>query len=253
MKKLLVAMLAACLMLTASACVNIDEDFIETLKKVDMNKVAEQLHVDELIDQLGINEAISQMIPGDVQKEPVKLPEGAVTDEAEMQFHTIGEARNAGEVVQTTFGDDYIILVFWADDVPYRVAAETGKELREALDNIDFHAEDYDEQFNALTDDLKIVSEEALSKYYPDQAELDALIGMTGRELQDAGYIFPLYNEDEQGKWVALDKGLFSYRAVMNEDLGTYEEFEQKFDSLTLKSIEILDLSGFATDLTVTD
>ena len=41
MKKLLVAMLAACLMLTASACVNIDEDFIETLKKVDMNKVAE--------------------------------------------------------------------------------------------------------------------------------------------------------------------------------------------------------------------
>ena len=259
MKKILLAVLAALLILTMSACVNIDGDLGEALSQVDMNELYEHLHVEEMMDQMGISDMISQLIPQAQPTEAPEVPEEAETDAENMHFKTIGEAMDgASDWVMCGRGTpSYYTFVFYLDDVPYRVSARLDEELTEKFDEIDMldSHEEIEKESVELARTLPIDIEEDLSKYYPDQETLDQYIGKTGKELEDLGFSICGYNNDNLGEYMEVEKGLFTYAAFTNEPFGDEDSdrYGDFYNRMTVKELKRVGLSFLVNDLFYTD
>ena len=255
MKKTLLIVLAALLMLTMSACVNIDGDLGEALSQVDMNELYEQLHVEELVDQLGIGDVIDQMLPKAEPEKAPEIPKGAVTDPEQMLFKTIGEAMDAATEWYARGRDmaAVYVFVFDLDGVPYRVSSALDEELQKKFDEMDWMepSEENDKARVELERSLPITSEENLSQYYPDQETLDSWVGMTGKELEDAGFSINGYSNDNLGEHMEVEKGLFMYIVFTNEPFSDDEDSDRdaEFYKMTVKEIQHLGISLLAMDM----
>ena len=259
MKKFVCVLFSAFLMITMCACVNLNGDIGEALSQVDLNEMYEQLHVEELMDQMGITDVIGQMIPQAQPTEAPKIPEGAETDAEKMHFKTIGEAMDAATEYYARGRSTASVytLVFDLDGVPYRAASVLDEELQKKFDEMDWaeSSEENDKAREELERSLPITSEEDLSKYYPDQETLDSWIGMTGKELEDAGFSISGFSNDYHGDHMEVEKGLFTYNVFTNEPFSDDDEADHyaEFKEMTVKEVQISGISYLAIDMGIVD
>jgi hypothetical protein len=86
----------------------------------------------------------------------------------------------------------------------------------------------------------------------PAQEELDALVGMTGRELMDMGFEQGMgYSFWDKAEFY-LTKDLFEYHFYFNETVPEREDYDEVLDeilsSLTVARAEIFDLADVCSD-----
>ena len=106
------------------------------------------------------------------------------------------------DLVNCWFSSGKYIYVFTVGGNAYRVTADLSSDLEEKIFALEFD-DDYDKNEAALVQDLPISTAEDLSEQILSQEELDALVGKTGQELMDEGWVPDgTYNLDEMGFWM---------------------------------------------------
>ena len=111
--------------------------------------------------------------------------------------------------------DNRYIRLFVKDGVNYRADAALTEEQFQQLMDIDIFDPEAEQKAKALVAQLPIEHLYDLSEVLLSQAELDALVGKTGQELLDMGFV-PQgscgFSEAEKLSWASLDKGPFMYQ-----------------------------------------
>jgi hypothetical protein len=108
----------------------------------------------------------------------------------------------------------------------YRFKAEMTQEQYDALNNVDFSADDAQEQQDAIISEFVITDRQQLDDQILSQEELDALVGKTGQELIDDGWT-PGYGYNLENNEFWLFYGPFCYTVVFD---GEFKEDEEIYD-----------------------
>ena|GEM_PF-3133603 len=135
---------------------------------------------------------------------------------AEDEFKTLGDVFPYVPDSAPIF-ENVCICVFEKDGVYYRVEADVPNEIIERIDNLEWD-ETYDDQVRELLKDLPIKRVMDFSAFLLTQADLDALVGKTGQELLDMGFV-PMeeYDFGETETRLVLAKGVFDYEVCFAE------------------------------------
>lgn len=165
---------------------------------------------------------------------------------------TIGELMDlGGESVQWSTSEQVFVYAMELDGEYYRAIAEMTAEQSDALFNVDYNDENYEEQENEIVRPLEITRIDHLNDEILSQSELDALVGKTGQELFDAGWRPGFgYNLEDMEFWMYY--GPFTYAVVFDgevadADVDTFDE-EEDIKDMVVKSAEFYML-GDATSI----
>ncbi len=161
---------------------------------------------------------------------------------------TIGDAAaaNTTEAWQSTAYEDTYVYVFGIDGTFYRVTADMPEETYDAIMELDYMDEDYDEKYDALVYPLEINKYENLTEMMPTQSELDKLVGKTGADLiADGWYCMGYFLEDME---FYMNKDPFAYIVTFDGQLEDSEDFDEyeAIVPLKIKNVEFFGL-GDAT------
>jgi len=172
------------------------------------------------------------------------------------QLKTLGDAfAIESEYTMASYNEQGYVYVFDNGGVPMRVVADMTKDAYAEIDKVDYSESDVDEKIRAIVSPLPIKTVEDLSTGIPAQEELDKLIGKTGQDLLDEGYVTTgdwMFSDD--GTEFSMAKGLYQYMVKFNEILnkdGTPEidNPDDAIKDLTVKSVTYERISDSATDL----
>ncbi len=141
------------------------------------------------------------------------------------QVTELGQVLGLPEYETAMYGD-YYVYAFEQDEVFYRAIAEVTPEVFDAVFELDWEDEDYEEKKLELLAPLKVLRIENFSEMEPTQEELDALIGKTGAELFEDGWV--CWGWDLDGMVFYMDHGVFSYLLGMEGEVEDYENFESE-------------------------
>ena len=178
------------------------------------------------------------------------IPEIAV---AESPFQTLADVLTAEKGTwSSSTSDGLFVMAFETNGAYYRVEAALPEEIQEQLETIDFFDEEKEQKELALLGSLPIDRVGDLSACMPAQEELDALVGMTGRELMDMGFEQGMgYSFWDKAEFY-LTKDLFEYHFYFNETVPEREGYDEVLDeilsSLTVARAEIFDLADVCSD-----
>lgn len=150
-------------------------------------------------------------------------------------------------------GKGHYVCVYEKNGIYYRaIALSVSEKTMDALFELEWDAPDREKQERELLGPIVINRIENLSEQIPPQTELDKLIGKTGKELLDDGWMTSgCY--DLEDMVFSMDKGMFSYN-VSFESNGVKPDNTDDFmdreaiQPLIVKSISYAGI-GFATDL----
>ena len=165
-------------------------------------------------------------------------------------IQTFGDilALEGGNAQRATY-DGTEVIAFELDGKYYRAVAEIPDDVCQALWELDYFDERYEEKEKELIGEIKPDRIEDLTGQKLTQEEMDALAGKTGRELLEAGWYCNGYNLEDMEFWMGY--GPFEYTVAFNEkvaeeDWDTFEE--EDIADMTVKSVTFLAL-GNATDI----
>ena len=148
--------------------------------------------------------------------------------------------------------DELYAIALDRDGAFYRVEAAIPADTAEKLDAIDFFDEQRDGKEEALLSPLPVTRVGDLSACRLSQAELDALVGMTGQELLDMGFEYGMGYIFGDSTQFYMDFGLFSYTVYMNGKVPEMEDYDavldELFRSLTVQKVEIDGIALIASD-----
>ena len=166
-------------------------------------------------------------------------------------FKTYGDIIAADtEDNQVAVTEDMVVYAFKIGDTYYRAKSALSAETSKAYFDVDFADEDYEEQQNAILSPIKIDEMEILNDQILTKEECDALVGKTGKELQDAGWTFSGHNLEDMQFW--MNYGPFMYTVTMDGEVSEadYDTFEDETDTMdmTVKSVEF-NMFGDATTI----
>lgn len=144
----------------------------------------------------------------------IASPRMAVAEESE--FKTLGDVFTYVPDGAPIF-ENVCICAFEKDGTWYRAEADVPAELIAKIDALEW-TEDYDDQVRALLRDLPVTKVIVLSDYLLSTADLDALVGKTGQELLDMGFV-PMeeYGFGEAETRLVMAKGCFDYEVYFAE------------------------------------
>ncbi len=180
--------------------------------------------------------------------------EGALS----IPFATIGEAMASDGYTGIAGGDDnHFVAVLELDGIYFRVVADMDDEARRlsqaTLEHTGADAlEAAFAEYNAYTQTLPVSYEEEITAQPMPQEELDALVGKTLQEVEDAGFESSSSRMDVDDAAVyTVSCGLYEYDLLLNE---TYTEYMEHNDNgfigdLTVKSASVAGLSHNAAEL----
>lgn len=165
---------------------------------------------------------------GDATTEPTEQTEPAAEPAAPVDvdsWKTLGDALASKTAdMGSSHDDNHYIAVFEAGDKVIRVVATLDSETARKIDDLDPLAANYEKDLNELIAGLELESAQDITDDELSQAELSALVGKTGQELVDDGFVFVDYAmygaEDESA--ANMDKGFFSY--CITFDAGVVED-----------------------------
>lgn len=182
---------------------------------------------------------------------------GAGGKEAQEQAQGIDSIRTFGDLltlesdtVQTAVTEDTLIYVFELGGIYYRASSAIDQATAEALFEVDFFSPDDADKVRELVGDLEIEKIENLNETILSQEELDALMGKTGQELLDDGWVWTGHDLEAMEFW--MQKGAFTYTIVFDGkvDEADYDTFdaEEGIREMTVKSAAFYEL-GDATNI----
>ena len=178
--------------------------------------------------------------------------ESAVDEAAVIEsLSTLGDAMALeSSDIQTAVYDGKAIYAFKLGDTFYRARASISPEDEQAYMDIDYMDDDYEEQQKNILSPLVIDQIDNLSLQMLSREELDALVGKTGQDLQDAGWTCSGHNLDGMEFW--MEYGPFVYTVVFDGNVpeSEYEPFDDVEDTrtMTVKSVRFNGL-GDATNI----
>ena len=138
---------------------------------------------------------------------------------------TLGELLGLPEYGYAAY-ENTCIYVFEQDGIFYRAIAECPEEVFDAVMELDFSDEQYEEKKTELISPLKVTDIQNLTEAIPTQEELDQLVGKTGEDLLSDGWTVSGWNLTDMEFY--MDHGPFSYRVILDGTLENAEDFEQE-------------------------
>ena len=183
-----------------------------------------------------------------------KLPE----EPAALTFATVGDAMASEGYTGIAGGDeDHHIVVVEQDGAYLRLVADLDDEARRLFDAT-VHYEDIDElqglvaAYNAYLETLPVAYEEEITAQPLPQEELDALVGKTLPETEDAGFYHDASGEGENGEVIyTVSYGLYNYDLTLDATYDEYTELDADgyYGDLTVKGAAFSGISSNAADL----
>ena len=147
---------------------------------------------------------------------------GAAASDAEgidtSSWQTLGDAFATGATSTSyVYNDDYIICVFQVGDSYIRAVAKMDPQIDEELTALDFMADDHDQQVLDVLSRLELVEAQDLTPQAISQDELDQLVGKTGKDLVDEGFVFSYYyTTGETDAGAMMQNGAFNYAVTFD-------------------------------------
>lgn len=181
----------------------------------------------------------------------------AALAEGETRYANFGEALDAaGEDAVVGGGEDYLAVIVEKDGKYIRVvtklddkAMEMDEAAMEAEDDMDALIEAFDKYVRTLPVDYT----EEFTVQPKTQAELDALVGKTIGDLEEAGYEYAEFGSegDENTIIFKMADGLYNYDCLVDSNADDFAKRQENddYDSLVIKSVTFTGASLFATDL----
>jgi len=124
------------------------------------------------------------------------------------------------------------------------VKAAFSKDLNDAVSAIDFHAEDRQEQINAILGPCEIQKVIDLCSLALPQEELDKWVGKTGQDLLDAGWVYNGYYSDGNGVRICMVNGDFQYQVAFAEELVMPQVFGEQPENMPTAAISGIVFDG---------
>ena len=143
-------------------------------------------------------------------------PTPAQPETPAVELNTMGDAIRAGvdgNYYSYSVTENHIQVV--TDD--YVCEADLTPELYEKLNAIDFFAEDKDEQYAEILNDLPIASKEPRNNSKLTDEQISSLVGKKGQELLDMGYECFGWNLNGENAKFFLQKNGFDYYVTFEE------------------------------------
>ena len=133
------------------------------------------------------------------------------------ELDTLGKYLDLGaENGVSSYSSARFVYGYVLDGVPIRVTAEMTEEIYSALWGLEYD-DDYEQNFRALIEDLPVVSVEDLSAEMISQEELDALVGMKGKDVLAQGFEPNGYSYTDEETMFYMENGLFDYAFEFEE------------------------------------
>ena len=159
----------------------------------------------------------------------------------------IADAKTVGDVLALpSFGEGWIVgedmkgtyaFAFELNGTKYRVIADLDEETTASMMALDFSDSEYNKKKNDLIKDLPIAKVENLTEGMPSQAELDALVGKSGKELLDDGWLIDGYYKED--KVLLMEHGPYTFEVKYDGTPdGDPVEDENAIANLTVTSAE---------------
>ena len=173
-------------------------------------------------------------------------------------WKTLGDALAAAtEDPSYAYDENYFIAEIHVNDSVVRVVAKSSQEGIEKTYDLDFAAEDYHEKFDAIVGEFEIVSAEDITSDQLSQAEMDALVGKTGKELVDDGFKFESYvlYGGEGGSAANMGKGYFTYMVSFDGNVSEdqAEDGGEAIMDAKVTEVQLVGMSMDAMDPTLVD
>ena len=166
-------------------------------------------------------------------------------------WETVGDALSQSDSKSAGWGDEYYVAVVEVGDSVYRVVAQMDEDATQKVDAVDWSRDDVSEQLDEAVSALSITKLEDLTADKLSADELEALVGKTGSELVDEGFVFQdyyMYGGEETG--ANFCKGYLAYMVtfdVMTSEDATEDGGASVMDG-HVTSIECAGGSNSATD-----
>lgn len=138
---------------------------------------------------------------------------------------SIGEVILSGansEYYASEITEEYIRVV--NDD--YVCESKMTPEIYAKLEEVDFFAEDKDQQYAEILKDYPIDKLELRSDSQLSEEEMKNLIGKSGQELLDMGFENFGYNLNEENAVFFMDRNGYSYNVVVEESFEETDDFD---------------------------
>lgn len=146
-----------------------------------------------------------------------------------------------------SWNDTYYVCDFEIGDSFIYAVAKMAPGVQEKIAELDFNDKEYDKKLVEILGELELVRAEDVTAYRLDQAALDALVGKTGQELLDDGFVFGsyfFYGGEETG--ATLDKDYFAYDVTF--DASTAEDsIEDEGESIKNAKVTAIEFQGTAS------
>ena len=110
------------------------------------------------------------------------------------------------------------------------------KTKSQAFFELSYDDPDYNRKRHDLLSPLKVVKIENISAAIPPQEELDKLVGKTGADLLNDGWIS--FSFEPVGKECYMQHGLFAFTVTFEGDVQAADEYDDEtIKPLTVKSV----------------
>ena len=169
------------------------------------------------------------------------------------QVKTLGDlfAYQTEDNYQEGYTEEKYAYALEVDGVYYRAVVDLPADVSKEIWAMDFDDEDREQKIRDLVSPIAVTDLENLTEEIPDQAELDQLVGRTGQELFDDGWVYSGYDLEAMQAW--MNHGPFAFVVGFEYDGAPMEntddfDFEKEFKDLKVKSVEY-DGIGDATNL----
>ena len=152
-------------------------------------------------------------------------------------------------IEQTATYENCFVCAGWIGETPFRAEAGSTPEILSAISDLDFFSPDYEKLYLELVGPLKVTSFEDLTGKIPPQEQLDQLVGKTGAELFEDGWMYSMFDFDTLE--ATLDHGDFSYDVTFEgTPAGTVDDdVYEAMAPLTVKTISWKGIGDGATDI----
>lgn len=169
-------------------------------------------------------------------------------------WKTLGDALAVRtEEMGMSQNENYYVCMFKAGDSYVRVVAKMEPGVEKKIDSVDWSKDNVNEQIEEAASSLSLVSAEDVTSQLLSQSGRDELVGKTGQQLVDEGWIFTryfMYGGEQTG--AAFDKGPFSYGVTFDvsiDEKDTEDEGKSIMDA-TVAQVEVLGAGDNAIDPT---
>ena len=157
-----------------------------------------------------------------------------------LTMETMGEVYAAYPMANSAFMNGSLVMVIADSDHAYRVSSPLSEDKYDEIIAVSPLDPDANERVIAILGDVAIESIEDITSQKLTDEELAALVGKTGQQLYDMGFVYNGYGFGGDTLDVSFVKGCFEYTVLFSEAVENDDDFnaEEACKTLTVASAE---------------